>query len=112
MSQIRSVQCVCGAEMEPVLGPRVVGRDMWECCYCLSWVSLRGLRFMEVAGLFDRTSRKPHVDAVVGALARLIVTVRPRREPLVDALYQYRRREGVFIDLSMMQVARWRRVAA
>jgi len=53
---------------------------------------------MEVVGRFDRGLPRPRVDVVVGTLARLIVACKAAyREPLLDALYQYRRKEGMFI---------------
>jgi len=52
---------------------------------------------MENAGPFDRSFHKPRVDGVVFALSRLVATARESyREPLLDVLYQYRRREGLF----------------
>jgi len=52
---------------------------------------------MENAGPSDRSFHKPRVDGVVFALSRLVATARESyREPLLDVLYQYRRREGLF----------------
>src|SRR5207302_8058969 len=54
-------------------------------------------RRMENAGPSDRSFHKPRVDGVVFALSRLVATARESyREPLLDVLYQYRRREGLF----------------
>lgn len=55
---------------------------------------------MEVVGPSDPTSHKRRGDAVVLTLARLIAASKAvYREPLLDALYSYRRREGIFIAL-------------
>src|SRR6266487_215829 len=52
---------------------------------------------MENAGPSDRSFHRPPVDGVVFALSRLVATARESyREPLLDVLYQYRRREGLF----------------
>jgi len=54
---------------------------------------------MAVVGPSVRTSPRRHVDVVITALCRLIVVSRiAYREALVDVLYQYRRREGTFVD--------------
>jgi hypothetical protein len=57
---------------------------------------------MEVASPSGRTSHSDRAPEVVSTLIRLIVTVRSNfREPLLDLLYQYRRREGVFTGIPM-----------
>lgn len=63
---------------------------------------------MEHAGHPAPTSLKPRGDAVVDTLIRLIVVSRSAyREPLLDALFQYRRREGVFVDNPKIGGNRW-----
>jgi hypothetical protein len=54
---------------------------------------------MALAGRPEPTHPKPHVDAVVATLARLIAASKEAyREPLLAALFVYRRREGLFVD--------------
>lgn len=54
---------------------------------------------MVLVGDTEPISPRLPVDGVVAALSRLIVASRAGyREPLLDALFVYRRREGLFID--------------
>lgn len=57
------------------------------------------LRSTELVLDGEPTSPRPLDDAVVRTLIRLIAAARPAyREPLLDCLYQYRRREGLFVQ--------------
>jgi hypothetical protein len=54
---------------------------------------------MVLVGQLEPTLPRPHVDAVVATLVRLIaVSKEAYREPLLAALFVYRRREGLFVD--------------
>lgn len=63
---------------------------------------------MERVGHREPTYLKPQGDAVVATLIRLIASSKAvYREPLLDALFQYRRREGVFIENPKIRGQRW-----
>lgn len=57
---------------------------------------------MEAASPSGRTSPNGRAPEVVSTLIRLIAMARSDfREPLLDVLYQYRRREGVFTGVPL-----------
>jgi hypothetical protein len=65
---------------------------------------------MALAGRPEPTHPKPHVDVVVATLSRLIAASKEAyREPLLVALFVYRRREGLFVNGMKVPLRRTRR---
>lgn len=64
---------------------------------------------MDLVGRSDRISPRHRDDAGVGVLIRVVVSIRPvYREPLLDVLYRYRRKEGLFNDRPKIPLLRQR----
>ncbi len=67
---------------------------------------------MDRAGPSDPMFPRRRADEVVATLARLIVASKAAyREPLLDALFQYRRAEGLFVSSPIVPLSRGRLLA-